>query len=60
MKTDKVNRVEIIDHTDGPEDSRGRVYVKWEKQLKVEVQLQDNEKTLKIFITNPNNRTYDK
>jgi len=48
----KVNRVEIIDHTkDENDEVKGRSYVKWEEDdFKVEADLQDNYKTLKIFI----------
>ena len=45
--TDKVTRVEVI-------DSGGRAYVSWDKDNKVESQLQDDERTLKIFITKSN------
>jgi len=38
------NRVEII-------DENGRSYVNWKKDNKVEYSLQDNGRTLKIFIT---------
>lgn len=49
LSTNKINRVEVIDHTkDLPEG--GRVYVKWEDDIKVEVSFQDNDRTLKIFI----------
>ncbi len=47
MNTNKVNRVEIIDWT---KNGKGRAYVKWEKELDVELQLQDRDRTLKIFI----------
>lgn len=46
MNTEKVTRVEVIDHYT-PE---GRAYVFWEKDAKVEVQLQDDGRTLKVFI----------
>jgi len=47
-----VNRVEVIDHTDPtPTDfDRGRVYVKWEDKLNVQLSLQDDGRTLKVFI----------
>ena len=41
IKVPKVTRVEVIDET-------GRVYTKW--NVKVEAQLQDDERTLKIFV----------
>lgn len=39
----KVNRVEVIDHT-------GRVYTLWKDGIRVTAQLQDEERTLKVFI----------
>lgn len=51
MNTSKVTRVEIIDGTIPLEKGGGRCYVKWEKGIKVELSLQDGEKTLKIFIS---------
>ena len=45
----KINRLEIIDHT---EQGRGRAFTKWEDvPFLAEVELQDGEKTLKIFLT---------
>ena len=49
--TKKVNRVEVIDHTKDLEDGGGRAYVRWDDDIDVELQLQDDNKTLKIFIT---------
>ena len=46
MNTEKVTRVEIINHQDGI----GRVFTKYNCQ-KVELSLQDDERTLKIFIS---------
>mgnify|MGYP003596559208 CR=1 FL=1 len=46
MNTEKVTRVEIINH----QDDIGRVYTKWGCG-KVELSLQDDERTLKIFIS---------
>jgi len=43
MKLEKCNRVEVIDDI-------GREFVDWEKNNKVTISLQDNERTLKIFI----------
>jgi len=48
MDTSKVNRVEVIDHKEG------RAYVMWENKLDVELMLQDDERTLKIFINRKN------
>ena len=51
MDTSKVTRVEIIDHTgDSNSEDYGRVYVKWNKNIKVEVHLQDDDRTLKVFV----------
>lgn len=43
MKTEKVTRVEVI-------DEKGRSYVNWKKDNKVELSLQDDGRTLKVFI----------
>ena len=52
MNTSKINRIEIIDHTKkNPEEEKGRVFVKWEDGIKVELSFQDEDRTLKIFIT---------
>ena len=44
----KVNRFEVIDHR---ENGEGRAMVVHGNNLKVETSLQDNDRTLKIFIT---------
>jgi hypothetical protein len=41
--TDKVTRVEVI-------DGQGRAYVNWEDTIKVQLSLQDDGRTLKVFI----------
>ncbi len=69
MKTDKVTRLEIIDHAkcfycNGTGDGTsqryceycggagfpGRTVIMWDKGKKIELQLQDDGRTLKIFI----------
>jgi len=40
----KCNRVEVI-------DQKGRSYVNWKPTNKVEISLQDDDRTVKIFIT---------
>lgn len=56
MKVNKINRLEVIDHTPNLSgDDRGRVYVKYNVES-CELVYQDNGKTLKIFI---NNNTYE-
>ena len=42
--TSKVTRVEVI-------DDNGRSYVNWKEDNKIEVLFQDNNRTMKIFIT---------
>ena len=42
---DKVTRVEII-------DQEGRSYVNWDENNKVELSFQDDGRTLKVFISN--------
>jgi len=49
VDTSKVNRVEVIDES-------GRDYVNWNEGNKVELQLQDQNRTLKIFITEKNKK----
>lgn len=48
MDTSKVTRIEVIDHQSEP--VIGRAYTKWGCE-KVELSLQDDGKTLKIFIS---------
>ena len=45
----KVNRVEVIDHRLGPA-LRGRVLVINDNSMQIEIVLQDDKQTLKIFI----------
>ena len=52
LNTDKVTRVEVIDHTKDFEEGGGRAYVNWKDTNKVELSFQDDERTLKIFISN--------
>ena len=44
IEAEKVTRVEVI-------DENGRSYVNWNKDNKVLVQVQDDGRTLKIFIS---------
>lgn len=50
--TEDVTRVEVIDHTAG----EGRVYVKWDEDIQVELSLQDDGRTLKVFISARNKK----
>lgn len=52
INTDKVTRVEVIDHTKDFEEGGGRAYVNWKDTNKVELSFQDDERTLKVFISN--------
>lgn len=52
LNTDKVTRVEVIDHTKSFEQGGGRAYVNWKDTNKVELSFQDDERTLKVFISN--------
>ena len=49
ISTEEVTRVEVIDDT-------GRAYVNRNQDNAVEVRLQDNGKTLKVFICNKNQK----
>jgi hypothetical protein len=61
----QVNRVEVIDHTKSVEEGGGRCYTYWSeypaedgetpdiKNPLVEIRLQDNGRTLKVFISPP-------
>lgn len=44
---DDVTRLEVIDWKDG----KGRVYTNWNEDNAIEVLLQDDGRTLKIFIS---------
>lgn len=51
IDTSKTTRVEVIDWTGDADDGCGRVFVHWdENTTEVEVQQQDDGRTLKIFI----------
>jgi hypothetical protein len=50
MDLNKVNRIEIIDHTLPVEDGGGRAYVKREDGISVSFDTQDEGRTLKVFI----------
>jgi len=41
---DKVTRVEVI-------DDNGRAYTNWDAKNKTEISMQDNGRTIKIFLT---------
>lgn len=51
INTSKVNRIEVIDHTKSFEQGGGRAYVFWEDGVNVELSLQDDGRTLKVFIS---------
>jgi hypothetical protein len=43
-KLTQITRVEVI-------DENGRTYVNWKKENKVEISIQDDGRTLKVFIS---------
>lgn len=45
---DSITRVEVIDHS---EDGCGKEYSKWDEKVKIELDLQDEGRTLKVFIS---------
>ena len=55
MNTDKVTRIEVIDHQSDP--VIGRAYTKYNCE-KVELQLQDDGRTLKIFLSSENKELF--
>jgi hypothetical protein len=50
MNLSKINRIEVIDHTLPVEDGGGRAFVKWEDGISVSLDIQDEGRTLKVFI----------
>lgn len=50
MNTDKVTRVEVIDHTKQVSDGGGRAYWFRKDGVDVTLSLQDDGRTLKVFI----------
>jgi hypothetical protein len=46
MNTDRVKRIEVINHF----EDKGREYVFWNDKAHITLSLQDDGKTLKIFI----------
>ena len=51
IDTETVNRFEVIDHTKSVEEGGGRVLTAHDVQ--VDVSLQDDGRTLKVFINKP-------
>lgn len=47
MVLENINRIELIDHRS---DNPGRKFVKYDNRMSVEIVLQDDGKTVKIFI----------
>lgn len=47
LPTAMINRVEVI-------DENGRSYVNWKKTNRTELQVQDNGRTLKVFVSQSN------
>jgi hypothetical protein len=60
MDTSKVTRVEVIDHTHEVDEGGGRCYTYWTEYEDTDIpnpivtaQLQDDGRTLKVFISKP-------
>lgn len=51
MNTSKVTRVEVIDHTRDITQGGGRAYFFMKEGVQVELSLQDDDRTLKVFIS---------
>lgn len=47
LPTVMINRVEVI-------DENGRSYVNWKQTNRIELQVQDNGRTLKVFVSQDN------
>lgn len=45
-----MNRVEIIDWTEKERFGGGRVFVAWEEDIEIVTDIQDDGRTLKVFI----------
>lgn len=54
LRTEKVTRIEIIDHTRSVEEGGGRIFTHWNKNTKAELSFQDDDRTLKIFLSKLN------
>ena len=52
MNVSKVNRVEVI-------DQEGRSYTNWQCNNKVELSLQDDNTTLKVFVSTQENKSHN-
>ena len=49
MNTEKVTRVEVIDHRRESKE-QGRVFTAWDDAMAIDLSLQDNGRTLKVFV----------
>lgn len=50
LNTDKITRLEVIDYTKDVLDDSRRAYFNWDKDNKIDLSFQDDNRTLKIFI----------
>ena len=55
MKTEKITRVELIDNTKSYTEGGGRLFSLWDCEC--EISLQDDGRTLKVFITKSNEKS---
>lgn len=49
-ESDKITRLEVIDWTKDSKFGGGRVFVAWDDTIVLEGALQDDDRTLKIFL----------
>lgn len=49
-ESDKITRLEVIDCTKSSKFGGGRVFVAWDDTIVLEGALQDDDRTLKIFL----------
>ena len=54
METEKITRFEVIDHTS---EFQGRILVKY--GVKVEISIQDDGRTMKVFLTDKINNNQE-
>ena len=52
INQDKLTRIEIINHSSNKDNPFGRCFTHWSDKVRIELDLQDQERTLKIFLDN--------
>ena len=53
----KLSRIEVINHSSNKDLGSGRIFTHWDmkNKTKITLEIQDNEKTMKIFIDDKQN-----